>query len=397
MFDTTNYYTFMASDTKSELAQRGKSKEGRNWLRQVGIALLVSRDKRIPLYYRVYKGNRHDSKVFSHIMADMFRAMRKIVGEERTLTVIFDKGMNSEENIAAVDAREDIHFITTYSTYFADHLVHTGLENFKVVDTGKNRKLTREGKKDDRLLAWRTHGAYWGQDRTVIVTYNPLTATKQRYAFEKKLLRLQEALFAFQTRVNKQARHWRKQSVVLKRYKDLCSELHIPPDLYKVELYQNDNRLRMNFRKNHYRIRRYLDRFGKNVLIADRADWTTDEIVQASLDRWTVEDGFRLNKDEAQVALRPIRHWTDSKIRCHIFTCIAAMALLRIIELRLRKAGVDMTAKTAMRHMHTLHSCLLWLPGKKKAMRMLEEPDKPQADIMRAFGWKIAGGVLQEI
>ncbi len=30
-------------------------------------------------------------------------------------------------------------------------------------------------------------------------------------------------------------------------------------------------------------------------------------------------------------------------------------------------------------------------------MRMLEDPDEEQADIMRAFGWKIAGGVLQEI
>jgi len=115
MFDTTNYYTFMASDTESELAQRGKSKEGRNWLRQVGVALLVSRDKRIPLYYREYEGNRHDSKVFLQVMEDMFGAMRDSVGEDATLTVIFDKGMNSEDNIAAIDTREDINFITTYS------------------------------------------------------------------------------------------------------------------------------------------------------------------------------------------------------------------------------------------------------------------------------------------
>jgi len=37
------------------------------------------------------------------------------------------------------------------------------------------------------------------------------------------------------------------------------------------------------------------------------------------------------------------------------------------------------------------------MPGKRKAVRMLEEPSKEQVDIMRAFGWKIAGGVLQEI
>ncbi|MBU0946509.1 MAG: transposase, partial [Proteobacteria bacterium] len=125
-------------------------------------------------------------------------------------------------------------------------------------------------------------------------------------------------------------------------------------------------------------------------------NWSTDEIVQASLDRWAVEDGFRLTKDEDQVCMRPIRHWTDSKIRCHIFTCIAALALLRIIELRLRRSGCDITAKTAMYHMHQLHSCLLWLPKKRKAVVMLEEPDEIQAQIIQAFGWKISGGVLQE-
>jgi transposase len=397
MFDTANYYTYMASDTESTLARRGKSKEGRNWLRQIGVALLVSRDKRIPLYYREYEGNQHDSKVFLQIMDDMFDIMHNSAGENGTLTVVFDKGMNSEDNIAAIDSRPDINFITTYSTYFAEHLIHVSLNNFTAVDSVKNRKLTREGKDDDRLLAWRTQGEYWGRERTVVVTYNPLTATKQRYAFEKKMLRLQNILFEFQSKVNNQAPHWRKKSVVLKRYQDICSKLHIPSDLYKVELYTSDSRFRMNFRKNYYRISRYIDRFGKNILITNITAWTTDEIIQASLDRWGVEEGFRLTKDEQQVALRPIRHWTDSKIRCHIFTCIAAMALLRIIELRLRAAGVKITAKAAMHHMSTLHSCLMWLSGKNKAVRMLEEPSVEQTNIMRAFGWKIGSGVLQKI
>ena len=32
LFDTTNYYTFLASDTPSDLARRGKSKDGRHHL-----------------------------------------------------------------------------------------------------------------------------------------------------------------------------------------------------------------------------------------------------------------------------------------------------------------------------------------------------------------------------
>ncbi len=79
------------------------------------------------------------------------------------------------------------------------------------------------------------------------------------------------------------------------------------------------------------------------------------------------------------------------------FTCIAALALLRIIEIKLRQAGVDITAKAAMRHLHHLHSCLIWLPKKNKAKRMLEEPDEMQAQIMQAFGWKIDSGVLRKI
>jgi len=79
--------------------------------------------------------------------------------------------------------------------------------------------------------------------------------------------------------------------------------------------------------------------FGKNITITDNADWTTTEIVEASLDRWQVEDRFRLSKDDDLVGIQPIRHWTDSKIRCHLFTCIVAMVFLRRLELRLAAAG----------------------------------------------------------
>ena len=396
MFDTTNYYTFMASDTSSDLAQRGKSKEGRNWLRQIGLALLVSRDKRMPLYYKEYEGNRHDSKVFLQVIEEIFATMQEGSKEGATLTVVFDKGMNSEDNIAVIDAKENINFITTYSTYFSEQFIHVDLENFKPVDSHKNRELVEIGKDDDQLRAWRTKGEYWGRQRTVVVTYNPLTATKQRYGFEKKLLRLQDFLFEIQAKVRHRAPQWRKKSIILKRYQERCTELHLPSNLYKVEASVIEGRLHVNFKKNHYRIGRHINRFGKNILITDIEDWSTDEIVQASLDRWAVEDGFRLTKDEDQVRMRPIRHWTDSKIRCHIFTCMAALALLRIIELRLQRSGLDITSKTAMHQMQKLHSCLLWLPKKRKAVRMLEEPDEVQDQITRAFGWKINGGVLQE-
>ena len=141
MFDTTNYYTFMSGNTESELAQRGKNKEGRHWLRQIGVALLVSRDKRIPLYYKEYEGNRHDSKVFLQVIQDIFAAMKGDASDKARMTVVFDKGMNAEDNIAALDAQEQINFITTYSTYYSEDLIHVGLDRFKPVATEKNARL----------------------------------------------------------------------------------------------------------------------------------------------------------------------------------------------------------------------------------------------------------------
>jgi transposase len=394
MFDTTNYFTFMAGKTPSELAQRGKNKEGRNWLRQIGLALLVSRDKRLPLFYREYEGNRHDSKLFLEVIDDVFQAMAGATKDQtNNMTVVFDKGMNGGENIAAIDARRNINFITTYSTHFSEDLIHVGLNKFTPVESERNKQLPEP----DRLLAWRTKGEYWGQERAVVVTYNPLTATRQRYSFERKLLVLQEALFEFQKKVHKEMPNWRSKAMVQKRYQEVCAHLHLPDDLYKVELTGHNEKLRFNFRKNHYRIGRHIDRFGKNIIITDRMDWSVDGIVQASLDRWIVEDGFRQSKDDDLVAMMPVRHWTDSKIRCHFFTCIAALTLLRLIELRLRQAGLALTTKTAMRSLHSLHSCLMWSPGTRKPERLLEEPDETQTQILRAFGWKIERGVLQKI
>jgi transposase len=397
MFDTTNYYTFMASDTDSELAKRGRNKEGRDWLRQVGVALLVSRNNRLPLFYREYEGNRHDSKVFHRIIHELFGAMSDSAGEQSAMTLVFDKGMNSEDNIAVIDAHPRMHFITTYSTYYAEDLVHIDLTKFQVVDTDKNRSLHKQGREDDQLKAFRTTGEHWGQLRTVVVTYNPLTATKQRYAFEKKLLRLQDELFEMRSKVNKQLPHWKSEEKVRARYEDICADLRLPADLYNVELYPKNNQLQMAFRKNHYRISRHIDRFGKNILITDNMEWSTDEIVRASLDRYMVENAFRQSKDDDLVSLMPVRHWTDSKIRCHIFSCIVALAYLRMIEIRLHGAGLKISAEKAMEEMHRLHSCLLWQSGKKNPERLLEEPSEMQAGILKVFGYEIKKGVLQGV
>jgi len=63
--------------------------------------------------------------------------------------------------------------------------------------------------------------------------------------------------------------------------------------------------LTLLFSKDHYRIGRYLERFGKNLIVTDHKEWPTDEIVRASLDRHMVEKSFRQTKDDYWWASSP--------------------------------------------------------------------------------------------
>ena len=397
LFDITNYFTFMASDTDSKLCRRGNNKEGRHWLRQVGVALLVSSDSQLPFFYSAYEGNCHDSKLFGSIVDTVITSMKNSVGKQANLTIVFDKGMNSDDNITAIDEHPDISFITCYSPYFAPELIHVKLSKFSIADTAKNRSLQETGQSDDLLLAWRTTGEFWGKERAVVVTYNPRTARKQRYGFEARLFKLEVEMFVMRGKVRKGERHWKNKKSIEERYQKLCEDLHLPKDLYNVELEMEESKLVMRFRKDYYRISKYCDKFGKNILITDNIGWETGQIVQASLDRYMVENSFRASKDDDLVGTMPIRHWTDGKIRCHLLTCIIALSYLRLIEIRMLRADSKMSAATVMTNMHRLHSCLVWKPKQKAPMRVIEEPTKMQAQILKAFGYAVqVGGVLQK-
>jgi transposase len=395
LFDTTNYFTYMDSKTPSDLAVRGKNKDGKDLLRQVGLALLITRTTGLPLFFREYEGNCHDSKLFNRILGEVFEAMQALGRASGGMTVVFDKGINAEANIEAFDGKQGLDFITTYSTYFAQDLAETPLDKFSPADTPKNRRLKAKGREEDLLLAWRTAGVFWGKERTVVVTYNPLTASKKRYRFDRKLLKVQEELFAMRSKVLREEPHWRKPGPVRERYESLCESLYLPDNLYDLELYYQDGRLRMSFRKNYYQVNKYLRRFGKNIIITSHHGWTTDEIVCASLDRCKVEDSFRQSKSGPYGSIRPMWHWTDGKIRCHLLCCIIALTYLQLLELWLGRAGLSFTADRIMDHMRELHSSLCWNGDSRKPQRIIEDPGPEQAEILAALGFKIDCGVLQ--
>ena len=100
----TNFFTDINSfNQRSQLAQRGHSKEGRRSLRIIGVALLVTADFRLPLLHRTYPGNRPDAPTFQSLAADLARRYREIAAGTETVTLVFDKGNNSRPNLDWVE------------------------------------------------------------------------------------------------------------------------------------------------------------------------------------------------------------------------------------------------------------------------------------------------------
>jgi len=393
LFDTTNYYTYLASNTESKLAKRGKNKAGKHHLRQVGLGLLVERAKRLPLYYCVYPGNLHDSRQFEAVLREMFAVVTDLCQTKERLTLVIDKGMNSKNNFALIDEHARVHFVTTYSTYYEPSLAQTDLKAFEVLDTEENKGLSA----DERVLVFRTSGQYWGKERSVVVTYNPKTARKQSYSLLAKLATVRDELLAMRQKVRQRQPHWRNPEMIKERYLNLCEGLHLPSDLYELEFTQSPESCSMSFRKDVFKVERKLKGLGKNIIISDNTDWTTSEIVRASLDRWRVESAFRQSKDDDLVAMLPIRHFTDSKISCHLFSCVVALTYLRLLELKLKEHGVNRTANDVMEDMRRLHSVLILSQSKRKPKRQLEIPTKTQAEVLSAFGHYVDdSGVLHQ-
>ena len=76
--------------------------------------------------------------------------------------------MNSDDNIGFIDDQALIHFVTSYSPYFAEAHATIDLKNFAPLAIAGNVKRDAEGHAADRIMAYRTKAELWGKERTAV-------------------------------------------------------------------------------------------------------------------------------------------------------------------------------------------------------------------------------------
>jgi transposase len=137
------------------------------------------------------------------------------------------------------------------------------------------------------------------------------------------------------------------------------------------------------------RNRLYEEVFGKRILMTDRSDWSTEEIILAYRGQSEVEAVFRQTKDDEHMAVRPQYHWTDHKIRVHTFICLLGLVLGRVVEHEARRRGRTESLSTLLDELATIRLAMVLHPSGKKGGRpraqwQLEDADGRTLELFRA-------------
>jgi transposase len=373
IYDTTNYYNYWDVTTESEIARMTKSKAGKNNLRHIGLTLAVDREYGMPLFFRLYPANEHDSTVISGFMDALLEQIRSCTSDKKGVTLIFDKGNNSEELIARLDESRH-HFIGSRSPYHHDDLCEIPLDHYQPITIADDKELP----------AYETMQELYGQQRRVVITYNESTYWRKFMRMERAMAEAASEISHFKRKV-KQADGRSTEESLLRQAEDILDHWHVRP-YYTIEIIKDNGYFRASVRKNHAAIDKAKKRFGKTILFTNRETLSVAEIVKLYRDRNIIEDTFRITKSDHFVKMDPAFHWTDSKIRVHALTCMIALLLVKLSHRRAIMNGYDKGIETFMQELRGVRSALLFYPGTKKPARQTCSLTDSQGELLKQLG-----------
>ena len=100
---------------------------------------------------------------------------------------------------------------------------------------------------------------------------------------------------------------------------------------------------------------------GKYLISTTEQDLGPLEAVRMYKELSDVERGFRSLKDVLE--MRPIYHQVAPRVKAHIFVAALALLLTRLLERRLKDAGVNLSASDAIQALSTIRTVRFRLAG----------------------------------
>ena len=380
VLDMTNFATYIDSaNERAPIAQRGKAKQKRADLRLVGLGLVITRDGGIPLVSHAYPGNRPDVTQFATVVEELSARFRELASSVQSLTVVYDAGQNSGPNHAVIEASQ-MGFIGSLPPSQHPDLLAIPAARYQAVDAQRYPGLTCV---DTRVTAL-------GVNRRAVLTHSPGLHAAQARGFDqtlakahRKLIDLQATLArgntrrdraAVQAEIDKITRpRWVNQVITTTLTGDTPAELRLA--------FRSDTRARTKLEKTQ---------FGKRIPFTGHDDWPVADIVAGYRSQPEVQAGFRQLKDPHVVSFGPMHHWTDQKIRVHVFYCVLALSIAHLMRREADRAGLHLSMRELLSTLGGIEETVLLYhdggKGRPRTRRQLTDANPTQQRLADLFG-----------
>jgi transposase len=246
------------------------------------------------------------------------------------------------------------------------------------------------------IACYRTRTLIWNLDLTSVVYISEKLRQGQIRGIEKNMTKLYGKLNELKEKIRVPAKRGpkREQEAVEKKIKTMisslglndfiCWTLHpLSDDGFDLEFYTDDDHF--NILKENW--------FGRRILITNRHNWSTEQIISAYWGQAQVEYAFKNLKNPFHLSLRPQYHWTDQKIKVHAFICFIAFLLSMVIYKRSReKANFNGSPHSLFEKLSSIRlATFIESPpqktkGRYKAVHRIEEMDEDILCIARDLG-----------
>lgn len=317
-FDTTS--TYFEGRAEGELAQYGFSKDHRPDRKQVLIGLLMTQDG-TPIAHDVLPGNTSDVKAFLQTIENCRHRFNI-----RRVIMVADRGMVSKTTLRALEEAGYEYIVGTRMRRAkeAAEVLRRGGRYQKV---SPNLEVKSVVVLDDDTL----------DERRYVVCYNPEEAARDAKVREELLAKLKEKL-----------KEDAKSLIGNSGYRKYLT-------IDKEHVTLNEDRIRDEARYD-----------GKYVLRTN-TELPAAQVAQAYKQLWMVEQAFRELK--SQLDLRPMYHWTDTRIRGHVAICFLAFYLECRLRQLLQVARPDLSCSKVRRDLESIKAVRLTINGKDFIVR----------------------------
>ena len=386
-YDGTNFYTFIGSfNARCSLAKRGKNKQGRRDLRQINYALFCTREDHIPLYFDVFEGNRHDSKEFNKVIEKFFQTFNDRTPSGDGMTIIFDKGNNSKKNLEKFVEDSNFHFVGSVKP--DDH------KDLALISNGDECLMPLTHPRLDQVKAFRTRKKIYGKNLTVIVSFNNKLYTSQVQSINNEINKCLDKLAVISTklenRINGITTKGKKptKKSIKKQTTSLLSGQHMKK-LIKTNIDEVNCIPRLTYYVDTNEYSELADTYlGKNIIITDNHNWSTEDIVVTYRSQYIIEDIFKQMKDRRTGTWWPMYHWTDRMIRVHGLYCSLSLLLRALIMKKVKEAAMPMSMNKLHDNFSGIREVLSIFPkGKNKqvSQSVVSKMDKVQKRLFDLF------------